>query len=61
MVGHHELYARTTGRLSWRVSEKRYSTKPRKLQALTRELGTNNLPSIFSAEKSKVYRKRLSS
>ena len=53
--------ARTTGRLSWRVSEKRHSTKPRKLQTLTWGLGTNTRPSIFSGDLSKVYRRFLSS
>ena len=38
---------------------KKYSTKPRKSQALTWELGTNTHPSIFSADLSKVYRKFL--
>ena len=52
--------ARTTGRLSWRVIEKNLKTKPRKLQALTWELGTNTLPSIFSGDLLKVYRKFLS-
>ena len=37
----------------------KYSTKPRKSQALTWMLGTNTLPSIFSADLSKVYRKFL--
>ena len=40
---------------------KKYSTKPRKSQALTWELGTNTLPSIFSEDLSKVYRKFVSS
>ena len=40
--------------------QKKYSTKPRKSQALTRGLGTNTLPSIFSGDLSKVYRKFLS-
>ena len=39
--------ARATARLLWRVSEKKYSTKPRKSQAFTWGLGTNTLPSIF--------------
>ena len=38
---------------------KKYSTKPRKSQALTWELGTNTLPSIFSAGLSELYRKCL--
>ena len=33
----------SSGRLSWRVSKKNIQTKPRKLQALTCELGTNTL------------------
>ena len=39
---------------------KKYSTKPRKSQALTWGLGTNTFPSIFSGDLSKVYRKFLS-
>ena len=39
---------------------KKYSTKPRKSQALTWGLGTNTLPSIFSGDLSKVYHKFLS-
>ena len=35
------------------------STKPMKSQALTWELGTNNIPFIFSADLLKVYRKFL--
>ena len=35
--------------------KKKKSTKPRKSQALTWGLGTNTLPSIFSADLSKVY------
>ena len=38
---------------------KKYSTKPRISQALTWGLGTNILPSIFSADLSKVYLKFL--
>ena len=53
--------ARATGRLSWKVSEKKkYSAKPRKSQALTwGSVGTTILPSIFSADLSTVYRKVL--
>ena len=39
--------------------QKKYSTKPRKSQALTWGLGSNTLPSIFSTDLSKVYRKFL--
>ena len=39
--------------------KKKYSTKPKKSQALTWVLGTNTLPSTFSADSSKVYRKFL--
>ena len=38
---------------------KKKSTKPRKSQALTWGLRSNTLPSIFSADLSKVYRKFL--
>ena len=38
-----------------RFQNKKYSTKPRKSQALTWGLRTNTLPSIFSANLSKVY------
>ena len=54
--------ARTTGRLSWRVSEKKYSTKANKAEeiaSLNMGLGTKTLPSIFSADLSKKYRKFL--
>ena len=42
-----------------RISEKIYLTKSRKSQALTCGLGMNTLPSIFSGDLSKVYRKFL--
>ena len=37
--------------------QKKDLTKPRKSQTVTSELGSNTLPSIFSADLSKVYRK----
>ena len=47
---------------NWKVVvesfKKKYSTKPRKSQALIWGLGTNTLPSIFSTDLSKVYRKQ---
>ena len=39
---------------------KKYSMKPRKSQALTLGLATKTLPSIFSEDLSKEYRKFLS-
>ena len=39
---------------------KKYSTKPRESLALTWGIGSNTLPSIFSADLSKVFRKFLS-
>ena len=52
---HRFCLARTKGRFSGRVSEKR-STKPGKLQAVALTLGNNTSRSIFTADSSKVYR-----
>jgi len=52
---------------TWRVQredsceafQKKDLTKPRKLQTVTWALGSNTLPSIFSADLLKAYRKFL--
>ena len=63
----HEVVSSSIDLVAWPVQrgncrggfQKKNSTKPRKPQALTWELGTNTLPSIFSANLSKVYLKFL--
>ena len=50
-------YIQRNGKVVVENFRKKYSTKPRKSQALTWGIGTNTLPSIFSADLWKVYRK----